>query len=73
MDTRDMKAIRDTIRLDDALQDIRPRDPKPSWIDRHGMFCLKFAFATVAWGLTCWLIGSAIGKAAFDVANGVAG
>ena len=72
MDTRDMKAIRDTIRLDNALQRVKPR-PKPSWIERHGMFCLKFLFAAVAWWIAIWLIGSAIEKAAFDAVNGIMG
>ena len=72
MDTRDMKAIRDTIRLDDALQRVKPR-PKPSWIERHGMFILKAFFGIAMWWIVLFLLGSAIEKAAFDAVNGMMG
>ena len=72
MDTRDMQEIRDTIKLDNALQRVKPR-PKPSVIEKHGMFVLKFAFAAVCWWVAIWLIGSAIENAAFDAVNGVIG
>ena len=64
MDTRDMKAIRDTIRLDDALQRTRP-DPSPSWL---ALIITAFVGVFLA-----WVFINGIEKAAFDSVNGMMG
>ena len=67
--TDNAKHLLATIRLDEALQRVRPR-PRPSFIEQHGRFLFWFACAALGWWFTVWFLGEVLANAAFDAVNG---